>query len=67
MKAEIFAIGTELLMGELSDTNAAWIASRLPALGIELQWVSIIGDSLEQLTDAFTRGLQRSDLIFTTG
>ncbi|ETX00501.1 MAG: hypothetical protein ETSY1_10980 [Candidatus Entotheonella factor] len=67
MKAEIFAIGTELLMGELSDTNAAWIASRLPALGIELQWVSIIGDSLEQLTDAFTRGLERSDLIITTG
>lgn len=67
MKAEIFAIGTELLMGELSDTNAAWIASRLPALGIELQWVTLIGDSLEQLTDAFTRGLQRSDLIVTTG
>ncbi len=54
-------------MGELSDTNAAWIASRLPALGIELQWVSIIGDSLEQLTDAFTLGLQRSGLIVTTG
>jgi len=67
LKAEIFAIGTELLMGELSDTNAAWIASRLPALGIELQWVTLIGDSLEQLTDAFTRGLQRSDLIVTTG
>lgn len=67
MKAEIFAIGTELLMGELSDTNAAWIASRLPALGIELQWVTLIGDSLEHLTDAFVRGLQRSDLIVTTG
>jgi nicotinamide-nucleotide amidase len=67
LKAEIFAVGTELLMGELSDTNAAWIASRLPALGIELQWVTLIGDSLEQLTDAFTRGLQRSDLIVTTG
>ncbi len=67
MKAEIFAIGTELLMGELSDTNAAWIASRLPALGIELQWVSIIGDRLEQLTEAFTHGWQRSDLIITTG
>lgn len=67
MKAEIFSIGTELLMGELSDTNAAWIASRLPALGIELQWISIIGDNLAQLTDAFTRGLQRSDLIVTTG
>ena len=67
MKAEIFAVGTELLMGELSDTNAAWIASRLPALGIELQWVTLIGDSLEHLTDAFTRGMQRSDLIVTTG
>ena len=67
MKAEIFAIGTELLMGELTDTNAAWIASRLPALGIQLEWVSIIGDTLEGLTDAFTRALQRSDFVFTTG
>ena len=67
MKAEIFSIGTELLMGELTDTNAAWIAAQLPALGIRLQWVSIIGDDLAMLTDAFRRGLQRSDLIFTTG
>ena len=34
MKAEIMGIGTELLMGELTDTNSSWIASRLPALGI---------------------------------
>ncbi len=67
MKAEIFSIGTELLMGELTDTNAAWIAGRLPPLGIRLQWVSIIGDDLEMLREAFTRGLQRSDVIFTTG
>ena len=67
MKAEIFSIGTELLMGELTDTNAAWIAAQLPALGIRLQWVSIIGDDLAMLTDAFRRGLQRSDIIFTTG
>ena len=67
MKAEIFSIGTELLMGELTDTNAAWIAGQLPPLGIQLQWVSIIGDDLEMLSDAFTRGLQRSDVIFTTG
>ena len=67
MKAEIFSIGTELLMGELTDTNAAWIAAKLPALGIQLQWVSIVGDNLEMLTDAFTLGMQRSDIIFTTG
>ena len=67
MKAEIFSIGTELLMGELTDTNAAWIAGQLPALGIQLQWVSILGDDLGQLSEAFRRGLQRSDFIFTTG
>jgi len=60
-------IGTELLMGELTDTNSSWIASRLPALGIELQWVSIIGDDLPKLTEAFKRGMERSDIIFTTG
>ena len=67
MKAEIFSIGTELLMGELTDTNASWIAARLPPLGIQLQWVSIIGDDLEMLTEAFSQGLQRSDILFTTG
>ncbi len=67
MKAEIFSIGTELLMGELTDTNASWIASRLPPLGIQLQWMSIIGDSQDMLSEAFQRGLQRSDIIFTTG
>ena len=67
MKAEIVSIGTELLMGELTDTNAAWIAARLPALGIELQWVSIVGDDLVRLADAFSNGLQRSDIVFSTG
>ncbi len=67
MKAEIFSIWHELLMGELTDTNSSWIAARLPALGIQVQWVSIIGDDQQMLTEAFARGLQRSDLIITTG
>ena len=67
LKAEIISIGTELLMGELTDTNAAWIATRLPALGIQLRWVSIVGDNLDMLSEAFSRGLERSDIIFTTG
>ncbi len=67
MRAEIISIGTELLMGELTDTNASWIAGRLPRLGIQLQWVSIIGDDLPKLTEAFQRGWERSDIIFTTG
>lgn len=67
MKAEIFSIGTELLMGELTDTNAAWLAARLPALGIQLQGISLIGDSLPRLIEAFSGALQRVDLILTTG
>ena len=67
MRAEIFSIGTELLMGELTDANAVWIAARLPALGVQLQGVSIIGDNVDMLAEAFYRGLRRSDIIFTTG
>jgi nicotinamide-nucleotide amidase len=67
VKAEIFAIGTELLMGDLSDTNAAWIATRLPALGIELQGITLLGDNLDRLTAGFLRALQEADIIFTTG
>jgi nicotinamide-nucleotide amidase len=67
VKAEIFAIGTELLMGELTDTNSAWLAARLPALGIELQRVSMLGDHLATLTEGVSRALQGVDLVVTTG
>jgi nicotinamide-nucleotide amidase len=67
LKAEIFSIGTELLMGELADTNGSWIASQLPALGIQVQWISLVGDNLDMLAEAIQRGLKRSDIIFTTG
>ena len=67
MKAEIISIGTELLMGEITDTNASFIASRLPPLGIQLQWVSQVGDDLDMLAGTFKRGLTRSDIIFATG
>ena len=67
MQAEIFAIGTELLMGELTDANSAWLAARLPALGIELRRVSLLGDHLTTLSDAMAQALQGVDLIITTG
>ena len=67
MKAEIISIGTELMMGELTDTNAPFIASRLPPLGIQVLWVSQVGDNLDMLAEMFTRALARSDIIFATG
>ena len=67
MKAEIFSIGTELLMGELTDTNGSWIAAQLPPLGIQLQWLTTVGDNLDMIAEAFSRGMGRSDVMFTTG
>ena len=67
MKAEIVSIGSELLMGELVDTNAPYIAAMLPALGIKLQRVSQINDDVDLLSQVLREGWQRSDLILTTG
>ena len=67
MQAEIFAIGTELLMGELTDANSAWLSARLPALGVALRRVSLLGDHLTTLSDAIAQALQGVDLIITTG
>ncbi|SVD97364.1 uncharacterized protein METZ01_LOCUS450218, partial [marine metagenome] len=67
MKAEIVSIGSELLMGELIDTNAPYLAAMLPNLGIHLQRVSQVNDDVELLSQVLREGWQRSDLILTTG
>ena len=67
MNAEILSVGTELLMGELVDTNSSFIASRLPTLGINLRHVSLVGDDMQTLVRAVEQGLERSDIIFTSG
>lgn len=67
MKAEIVAIGTELLMGEIVDTNSAYVASQLPALGIDLYYIHQIGDNLGRIVAVFEQAWSRSDLILTTG
>ncbi len=67
MKAEILSVGTELLLGQIVDTNAAWIAGRLADLGIDCLWVSTVGDNLGRATEAISRALGRSDLVVCTG
>lgn len=67
MKAEIVAIGTELLLGEITDANSPYLASQLPPLGIDLYWISIVGDNMGRMLDALRRAWERSDLILTTG
>ncbi|MCK5654019.1 MAG: competence/damage-inducible protein A [Dehalococcoidia bacterium] len=67
MKAEIVSIGTELLLGEITDTNASYLASQLPLLGIDLLWVTQVGDNLDRLKECLERAWGRSDIVFTTG
>jgi nicotinamide-nucleotide amidase len=67
MKAEIISIGTELLLGEITDTNAPFLAAELPGLGIDLYWISQVGDNQARLVKALRRAWQRSDLILATG
>jgi nicotinamide-nucleotide amidase len=67
MKAEILSIGTELLLGQIVDTNANYLAQQLPALGLDLYYVSQIGDNRQRLADAFRQALERSDVIITSG
>ena len=67
MKAEIISIGTELLLGEITDTNASYLASQLPRLGIDLYWISQVGDNQARLVEVLKSAWQRSELILTSG
>lgn len=67
VKAEIIAIGTEILLGEIIDTNSAYIAQRLPELGIDLNYKSVVGDNMGRIVETFERAWNRSDLIVCTG
>jgi len=67
MKAEIISVGTELLLGEITDTNASYLASQLPMLGIDLYWISQVGDNQARLIEVLKRAWRRSDIILVTG
>ncbi|MBT3943325.1 MAG: hypothetical protein HOE75_12765 [Chloroflexi bacterium] len=67
MNAEILAVGHELLMGEIVDTNSSYIAQQLSGTGITVRWMSHVGDNIDHLSEAFKRGLERSDVVISTG
>ena len=67
MKAEIISIGSEILRGQITDTNANFIAKKLVELGIDLEHISVVSDNPESLLSTLKLAFQRSDLIITTG
>ncbi|MCD6300384.1 MAG: competence/damage-inducible protein A, partial [Dehalococcoidales bacterium] len=67
MRAEIISVGTELLLGEITDTNASFLAGQLPELGVDLYWISQVGDNRTRLVEVLKRAWQRSDIVLITG
>lgn len=65
--AEIVSIGSELLLGQIVDTNAAWMAQRLTDLGVNLFYKTVVGDNPDRMRDVIGRALDRSDLVITGG
>jgi len=65
--AEIITIGTEILLGEIVDTNTRYLARNLRGLGIDLYRTITIGDNEERIADAIRESMQRADIVITTG
>jgi nicotinamide-nucleotide amidase len=65
--AEIVAVGTEILLGSLVDTNTAWLSQRLAALGIAVYRHTAVGDDRGRLVAALSEAATRTDLVLSTG
>jgi competence/damage-inducible protein CinA-like protein len=67
MRAEIISCGTELLLGHITDTNANYLAQSLASLGIDLYFVSQVGDNQGRIVETLKRAWERADLVIITG
>ncbi len=67
MTAELIAVGTELLLGEILNTDSQFLAKQLSQLGINLYYQTVVGDNKERLCDVIKTALLRSDIIITSG
>ncbi|MFO7773111.1 MAG: competence/damage-inducible protein A [Dehalococcoidia bacterium] len=67
MKTEIIPVGTEILLGNIIDSDSSFLANQLSLLGIDLYFISTVGDNQERLVDTLRRAWARADLIIVTG
>jgi nicotinamide-nucleotide amidase len=67
MRAEIVAVGTELLLGQIVNTNARWISERLAGSGMDVLHHQVVGDNLERIVDALRVAASRADVVLVTG
>ena len=67
MRCEVVAIGTELLLGQIVDTNSAWIGAQLAQAGIDSYFQTKVGDNLARIVGCIRQGLERSDAVILCG
>jgi len=67
MRAELLSVGTELLLGQITDTNAAYLARELAALGIDVFFKQTVGDNPERIQETLRLALSRADVVLITG
>lgn len=67
MRAEVVSVGTELLLGQIEDTNAQWISERLAAIGVDVLHRQTVGDNLDRIVEALGEATARADVVLVTG
>ncbi|NVM26846.1 MAG: CinA family nicotinamide mononucleotide deamidase-related protein, partial [Desulfobacterales bacterium] len=67
MNCEIVTIGSELLLGQITDTNASYLARELNLIGLNVAFHTTVGDTYNQIKDILSQAVDRSDLVITTG
>ncbi|MEX0754203.1 MAG: competence/damage-inducible protein A [Actinomycetota bacterium] len=67
MRAELIGVGTELLLGQIANTNAQWISQRLAAVGVDVLHHRVVGDNRERIVDALRGAAARADVVVVTG
>ena len=67
MTVELICVGTELLLGNIVNTNAAWLAEQCAALGLSCYYQTVVGDNAQRLAGILRTGLERSDILILSG
>ena len=67
MVVELISVGTELLLGNIVNTNAQFLAEKCALLGLSMYNQVVVGDNQERLTDTIKTALKRSDIVILTG
>ena len=67
MRAELVGVGTELLLGQIANTNAQWMSDRLASIGVDVLHHQVVGDNLDRIQQVLGLALERSDVVLVTG